>query len=33
MDRAQIDSVVKRLESFFRPQNYTNVKAAFIFGY
>ena len=26
-------SVVKRLESFFRPANYTNVLAAYVFGY
>ncbi len=31
--KREFASVVKRLESFFHPGNYTNVLAAYIFGY
>ena len=27
------DNVVRRLSTFFEPQNYVNVEAAFVFGY
>lgn len=31
--KPEYSSVVRRLESFFRPANYTNVLAAYVFGY
>ncbi len=31
--KREFTSVVKRLESFYRPQNYTNVLATYVFGY
>jgi hypothetical protein len=31
--RHEYAAVVRRLEPFFRPRNYTNVRGLFVFGY
>lgn len=31
--RNEFQAVVRRLRTFFEPKNYTNVRAAYVFGY